>query len=52
MVCRLHKDLYGLKEAPRVRYERLQNYLVKIGFEKNKEIKICNLIQKEVKGFY
>lgn len=29
-----HKDLYGLKKAPRALYERLQNYLVKISFEK------------------
>ena len=34
MVCRLHKILYGLKKAPRVLYERLHTYLVKIGFEK------------------
>ena len=34
MVCRLHKSLYGLKKDPRAWYERLHNYLVKIGFEK------------------
>ena len=34
MVCRLHKSLYGLKEAPRVWNEKLHNYLVKIDFEK------------------
>ena len=34
MVCRLHKALYCLKQAPRAWYERLHNYLVKIGFEK------------------
>ena len=33
-VCRLHKDLYGLKRSPRAWYERLHNYFVKIGFEK------------------
>ena len=34
MVCKLHKALYGLKQAPRAWYERLQKYLVKIGFER------------------
>ena len=34
MVRRLHKALYGLKEAPRTWYESLHNYLVKIGFER------------------
>ena len=34
MVCRLHKALYSLKKAPRAWYERLHNYLVKIGFER------------------
>ena len=33
IVCRLHKSLYGLKKAPKAWYERLHNYLVKIGFE-------------------
>ena len=34
MVCRLHKALDGLKQAPRAQYERLHKYIVKIGFEK------------------
>ena len=34
MVCRLHKDLYGLKQVPKAWYERLHKYLVKIGFER------------------
>lgn len=29
-----HKSLYRLKHAPKAWYERLHNYLVKIGFEK------------------
>ena len=36
MTFRLHKALYGLKEAPRAWYERLHIYLVKVGFEKEK----------------
>ena len=34
MVCKLHKTLYGLKQVPRAWYERLHEYLVKIGFER------------------
>ena len=34
MVCKLHKALYGFKEAPRAWYKRLHKYLVKIGFER------------------
>ena len=34
-VCKLKKALYGLKEAPRVWYERLDNYLMKLGYSKN-----------------
>ena len=34
MVCKLYKDLYGLKQALRAWYERLHTYLVKIGFER------------------
>ena len=37
MVCRLHKALYGWKQAPRAWYKRLHNYLIKIGFEKTND---------------
>ena len=31
-VCRLKKALYGLKQAPRAWYERIDSYLMKLGF--------------------
>lgn len=34
MVCKLKKSLYGLKEAPRTWYARLDSYLAKLGFAK------------------
>ena len=33
----LHKALYGLKQAPRAWYERLHNYLIKIGFQRTND---------------
>ena len=50
MVCRLHKYLYGLKKAPRAQYERIHNYLVKIGFEKTNNKKKLYLKTKGGKG--
>lgn len=32
MVSKLQKDLYGLKQGPRAWYERMNNYMVNIGF--------------------
>ena len=34
-VCRLKKALYGLKEAPRAWYERIDSYLMKLGFTRS-----------------
>ena len=34
-VCRLKKALYGLKQAPRAWYERIDSYLMKLGFTRN-----------------
>ena len=50
MVCRLHKFLYGLKKAPRAWYERLHNYLVKIGFQRTNDNNNLYLKTKGGKG--
>ena len=34
-VCRLKKALYGLKQAPRAWYERIDNYLMKLGLTRS-----------------
>lgn len=34
-VCKLKKALYGLKQAPRAWYERIDSYLLGLGFTKN-----------------
>ena len=34
-VCRLEKALYGLKQAPKDWYERIDSYLMKLGFTRS-----------------
>eukprot|EP00253_Pinus_taeda_P027009 PITA_27009 len=34
-VCKLKKALYGLKQAPQAWYERIDNYLMKLGFTRS-----------------
>ena len=34
-VCRLNKALYGLKQAPRSWYERIDGFLMNLGFTKS-----------------
>eukprot|EP00253_Pinus_taeda_P026788 PITA_26788 len=34
-VCRFKKALYGLKQAPQAWYERIDNYLMKLGFTRS-----------------
>jgi hypothetical protein len=34
-VCRLKKALYGMKQAPRAWYSRIDAYLQQLGFEKS-----------------
>ena len=50
MVCRLHKALYVLKQAPRTQYERLHTYLIKIGFERKYDNNNLYMNTDEEKG--
>ena len=34
--CRLNKSLYGLKQAPRAWYERIDDFLISLGFTKSR----------------
>ena len=47
-VCRLKRALYGLKQAPRAWYERIDSYLMKLGFTRSNADP--NLYFKVVKG--
>jgi hypothetical protein len=33
MVCKLHKAIYGFKQAPRAWFTRLSNFLLELGFK-------------------
>ena len=46
-VCSLKKALYGLKQAPRAWYERIDSYLMKLGFTRSND---PNPYFKVVKG--
>ena len=37
-VCRLKKSLYSLKQAPRKSYDRIDGFLLSLGFTKVKQI--------------
>jgi hypothetical protein len=47
-VCRLKKALYGYKQAPRAWYDRIDNFLMSLGFTKSKAD--SNLYYKVVRG--
>ena len=47
-VCKLKKVLYGLKQAPQAWYERIDGFLVRLGFTKS--VADSNLYYKVVDG--
>jgi hypothetical protein len=36
MICRLKKSLYGLKQSPRMWYQKLDTYMLELGFTRRK----------------
>ena len=47
-VCRLKKALYGLKQAPRAWYERIDSYLMKLGFTRsNADVNLYFKVDRE-----
>lgn len=47
-VCRLKKAMYGLKQAPKTWYDKIDSFLMSLGFAKSKEY--SNLYHKVVDG--
>ena len=47
-VCRLKKSLYGLEQAPRTWYGRIDSFSMSLGFTKSKED--SNMFYKVVDG--
>jgi hypothetical protein len=37
LVCKLTKPLYGLKQSPRMWYQKFDTYMMGLGFTRNKE---------------
>jgi len=46
-VCRLKKFLYGLKQAPRAWYERIDNYLFKLGFTRSADLNLYFKVEND-----
>ena len=47
-VCRLKKSLYGLKQAPRAWYERIDSYLMKLGFTRSNVEPLIHQCKREL----
>jgi hypothetical protein len=37
LACKLKKSLYSLKQSPRMRYKKIDTYMMGLGFTRNKE---------------
>jgi hypothetical protein len=37
MVCKLKNSLYGLKQSPRMWYQKFDTYMMRLGFTRNKK---------------
>jgi len=51
-VCKLKKALYGLRQTLRAWYERIDDYLMKLGFTKSEvDLKLYFKVEKEKPHF-
>jgi hypothetical protein len=41
LVCRMKKSLYGLKQSPRMWYQKFDTYMLGLGFTRSKVITVC-----------
>jgi hypothetical protein len=37
LVCKMKKSMYGLKQSPRMWYQKFDTYMMGLGFTRNKE---------------
>jgi hypothetical protein len=37
LVCKINNSLYGVKKSPRMRYQKFDTYILRLGFVRNKD---------------
>lgn len=52
IVCKLHRELYGLKQTPRVWFDRFKNSLIQLGFAPSKYDQIFFFYSKDTNLAY
>jgi hypothetical protein len=41
LVCKMKKSMYGLKQSPRMWYQKFDTYMLGLGFTRRKSITVC-----------